>query len=132
MKNTIILFGLCFALFGCGSGGGSSGVTTKSLFSVWTRTNQGLTQTLDFTNSTFGTFPMHRTFATGHVCTWDMTLGGNESAGTFASSNSAYVAGTGNGVDPGCNSLNDSGTFRKDGNNLYFCSNGAPSCSGFQ
>jgi hypothetical protein len=119
MKKLLTLV-LLFS-FGCApSGGGSSGSSSKSLFALWTATDN--TFSFDITGKTYGSFPMLLTLASGEQCTMTATISGTESSGAYGLSGSTYVPSTGGGVDPGCASMNQSGNYTKSGSDLQFCS----------
>lgn len=121
MKKLVLFFICAFAVVGCNDGGGSGGgSSSKSIFSLWT--NQDHSDYFDLTGGQFNQ-PIHLTltFESGHKCTCDLTVAGTEKNGTATFNNGAYVSGTGNGVDPGCSSINSTGTYTKSGNQLIIC-----------
>lgn len=124
MKKLLMIL-ITLVLAACADSGGSSGAgaaATKSLFGIWTRTDLAISMNL--TGGSIGSFTLQWTLSSGHKCNSIITISGSENSGGYSVSSSVYVGGTGNGVDPGCSSLNEVGTFSKSGNVLTICTNG--------
>lgn len=123
MKYYLLL--LIFLTAACGSGGGSSsgGSSDKNLFGVWTHTTTGWV--MDLTGGSLNSNLVFRfLFNTGAQCSCTFNAIGTQSSGNYVLSNCTYVNGTGTG-NPGCNSLNNSGSYTKNSATLTVCdSNG--------
>lgn len=111
--------------FGCGGkGGGSSGgssSTPKSVWSTWTYTSGGNSAVLDLNGGQFGVqqgFGIMFLPSTA-VCTCQFIANGDNSSGNYTFSSCTYSSG-GSG-DPGCASLNTTGTYTNDGTTLTAC-----------
>lgn len=115
MKYLIIVLFLA----SCGSG--------KSVFSTWTHTSTNAV--LDLSTAEIGANSMTLVFVGGAQCGIDLQISGDESSGTFIITNSTYSGG-GSG-DPGCSSLNGSGTFSVANETLSLCPS-AGSCSTYR
>lgn len=127
MKRALLLiFSLVF--FGCGGGGGGTNANgpgaspgEKSLFSLWTDPNTGFF--IDLTGGTFGVpIPITFIFSGGGQCDCKFKVTGSEQSGSYMISDCFYSGG-GNG-NPGCNLLNQAGTYTKSGNTLTACAAG--------
>lgn len=121
MKALRLLGCLMFlVLAACAKGGSgdSGGGATKDLFDIWTRDDLALT--LDLRSGTFGAFTMTWTLSDGSHCTSTINVSGSQSSGSYSVSGSVYSGG-GSG-DPGCSSLDDTGTYSKTATILTICS----------
>lgn len=120
----IILGLLLIALCGCGGGGGGGGGSSanKSVWSTWTSSSD------DFVMNLYGgAFGVPSLFyfnfePSGATCGCDFVANGNNSSGSYMFSSCAYTSG-GSG-DPGCASLDVSGTYTNNGTNLTACDTG--------
>lgn len=111
---------IVLALSGCGKkdGGSNEAAADKSLFSKWTATTNGFP--LDLTGGKIGANQLIIAFANGSSCTLTLTLTGGQTAGQYSVTNSTY-AGGGPG-DPGCSTLNETGSYGKSASELTMCS----------
>ena len=108
---------------GCAGSGGSSGggSSAKSLASVWTKSDNSFT--LNMTGLQLGVAQnISFTFAAGAICQCSMTATGLETSGNYALSSCTYTSG--GAGDPGCASLNSTGTFSKPSSQLSICDPG--------
>jgi hypothetical protein len=108
MKVAVLAL-ILVSVVGCGSG--------KSLFSSWTSQSTGAVY--DFSAGQMGSFQMVFIFAGGGQCEATVTMGGSEESGSYVLSDAAYTSG-GLG-DPGCGSINGSGSFTKTDTILTIC-----------
>lgn len=118
MKNLIFIF---LFVIGCAKSSDNA-AADKALFSSWTRNDQAIS--FDFTGKNFGSFITIWTFSGGAKCNSTITMSGSEASGYYSIASSTYVVGTGSGTDPGCASLNETGTYQKNGSVLNICTNG--------
>ena len=121
MKQFICIVLILSSLACAKSGGDSSPAPAKTIFSTWVRSDGVVTISGNgiALNHPYTTI---FTFATGNKCGCSTTLTGALDEGAFTDSACSYMAGTGNGVDPGCAALNQSGTFSVlSGGNLLLC-----------
>lgn len=110
---------ICLILVGCAKGGDTPAATNKSLWSRWTRTDNSFY--LDLTGGSLGTnLSYNVVFANGAICSCNLQATGTEASGNYTLSGCAYVSG-GSG-NPGCASLNETGTFTKSASALQICS----------
>lgn len=105
---TILFFMLLLASCGGGGGGGNS---PKDLFSLW---NVVATDApLDLRGGDFSTpLPISFYFVGGEQCNCTLTVLGTQSSGSYVLNFCAYQLGSG-ASDPGCNALNDTGSYSK-------------------
>ena len=106
----IVLAVAIITLSACG--GGSS---SKDLFSLWNDVNTA--QPLDLRGASFEPFVLAQYADDGSQCNCVVTLIGEQSSGTWVRNFCTYVVGSGP-RDPGCNSLNDTGTYKKSSDQL--------------
>lgn len=121
MKRAIIISLLI--LSGCSGNGGGSSTTqgqscgSKPVQSTWTGESTGLV--LDLTGLTLNTpTTMIVSLTSGESCSVDAVMNGTQCSGTYQLSNSTWN-GDGGG-DPGCSSLDMTGTYEKSPGGLYF------------
>jgi len=109
---------------GCAGSGGSSGggtASVKSLASNWTRSDNTLS--LNLTNIQIGVpLTFNFTFTSGAICQCSITVTGLEASGNYTVSSCNYTGG-GSG-NPGCASLNSTGTYSKPASQLSICDPG--------
>jgi hypothetical protein len=112
----ILLVSVVLMLSACGGGSsGGGGSSSKDLFSLW---NDIVTdQPLDLRGATFDPFTLSLFFGDGSQCDCVLSLLGDQSSGSWVRNFCVYRIGSGP-QDPGCNSLNDTGTYRKINNQL--------------
>ena len=124
MKRTAAALSISIGLVACGGGGGGS--SEKDLFSLWTDTDTNAP--LDLRGGAFSTpLPMHSYYPDGAQCDCTLTVLGTQSGGTYIINACVYRYGTGSG-DPGCNSLDGTGTYTKTSDTLTtYPSSGSPS-----
>lgn len=110
-NNSIFTVILCclslIAITSCSSS--DSSTPSKDLFSLWNDTADD--SPLDLTGGSLGvemTFNVF--FAGGEECSCDLTLLGTQSSGSWVLNSCSYVFGSG-AADPGCNAVNDTGTY---------------------
>ena len=116
MRNIKYLFATLTItlLISCSSGGGGS--SSKDLFSLWNDVEDDTP--LDLTGSDFSTdIPFNFFFAGGAQCNCDLTVLGTQKSGTYIVNSCFYQSGSGSG-DPGCNALNDTGTYTNSSGTL--------------
>lgn len=114
MKKTAFLVCGIIALSACGGGSGSS---EKDLFSLWREATTDLP--LDLTGGDFNQdIEMAFFFSSGAQCNCDFRVIGDQSSGAYTRNSCFYVTGSSAGGDPGCNALNESGTYTKENNTL--------------
>lgn len=122
MKKLIVLLSLTFLLTSCG-GGGSGSSAPKDLFSLWNEA--GTNNPLDLTGSTFSSpVPFSFFFVGGEQCNCNLTVLGTQSSGSYVVNSCVYQAGSG-ASDPGCNALNDTGTYTNSSDTLTITSSTA-------
>ncbi len=122
MKKYILGFAFIL-LAACAKESDTITVQKKSIFSVWTRSNNTLSVNLSG-GSLNVPFSLKVTFASGEECNTSITFSGSEESGSYSITGSTYVSGTGSGTDPGCSSLNEVGTYVRENVSLKFCANG--------
>jgi len=121
MKNSIL--GLMLLVLSVGCSDRDDAVASKGLLSVWTAEDNSLT--LDLTGVQLNqATPFDFILLTGEVCNCGAILSGSLTSGSFAVASCTYQSSTGSGLDPGCASLNSSGTYSKTGSVLSFCDSG--------
>ena len=107
-KSVLVLVFVSFFVASCGGGGGSS-TPSKGLFSFWNEV--GTNDPLDLTGGSFSTaIPISFFFVGGEQCNCNLTVLGSDSSGSYVINSCSYKFGSGSG-DPGCNALNDTGTY---------------------
>ena len=108
MKKYFIVFVLIL-IQGCSSSDDAPAV--KDLFSLWTEDGTGAIY--DFTGGTLNNFfPFTLVFSGGEECDCDLTMLGTQTVGNWVLNSCVYDFGSGS-ADPGCNSLNQTGTYSK-------------------
>lgn len=114
LTRSFLLLTALIPLISCGGGGGGGG--DKDLFSLWTEVGDDLT--IDFTGESLGV-PFQLVFVStdDSQCECSFTLSGTQTSGTFTIEACTHIPGTGPG-DPGCNGLNDTGTYSKTSTTL--------------
>ncbi len=103
LKIAICIVLLAF-VSACGGGGGgnASSSSSKSIFALWTKSNN--TFSFDITGQSFGSaFPVDFLLTTGEICACTGFVIGNESAGTISVTNCSYVSG--GAGNPNCANL---------------------------
>ena len=121
MRNLLIL-AVVVLLTACGGGDDHK---PKSLFSLWINDGPPM-KVVDLTGGDFSTPLLYDSFfPDGAQCTCDLTVIGNQSTGSYVFNFCAYVVGSGT-VDPGCNALNNTGTYSLVNDVLTITSNGFP------
>lgn len=119
----ILFLAVAALISGCAKENGST--PSKNLFSLWTAdANQA---TLDLRAANFGSQTIGFLFVGGASCSCTMNISGSQSSGTYTLSGCSYVSG--GGGDPGCASLNGSGTYTNAGAVLSICTS---SCSTYR
>ena len=117
MKRILGITAMVIALTACG-GGGSDGDSSKGLFSIWNKTTDNAP--LDLRGGSLGTsFEMGFFFAGGAQCNCDNTFIGTETSGSFVLNSCSYKYGSGS-EDPGCNAINQTGSYSKTSSTLNF------------
>jgi len=124
-----IFIGLVSSLIlGCGGSSSSSDNTddsdasdgyTKSLFEVWTATDDSIEMTLEDGNITGGEFTGYFALSTGETCECTTQMTGSYLEGDFELKDCTYIGG-GTG-DPPCSSYNADYTYLREGNALFLC-----------
>jgi hypothetical protein len=123
IRATRVCVGLSLAvLLGCSNGGGGSGsgvsCGTKSLYSVWTLPNQSFSFSLaNLTLNQNSTLQVTFSGST-KACTGTARMDGSDCGGTYSITGMTWN-GQG-GSDPGCSSLNETGTWSKSDAGLKF------------
>lgn len=115
---------LAVFLVACGkSGSTSSSSSSKSLWSVWSDASG---YSVDLRNGSLGTPLIFAYSVSGQiVCGCGISLAGTESSGTYAVASCIFnPLGNYTGADPGCTSLEGSGTFEHSGSTLTVCDTG--------
>lgn len=109
---TVLLMISALSITACGGSSDSS----KDLFSLWREV--GTDVPLDLTGGEFGSpFGLSVFFEDGSQCDCSLTLLGDQSSGSYVVNFCTYRFGSGSG-DPGCNFLNDTGSYSKSSNEL--------------
>ncbi len=124
------LIAISIVLASCGGDGGSSS-SNKGLFSSWKHTESDYIMNLeggDFNEPR----PYSEYFQDGAQCDCDLTLIGSQDEGLFVLNSCFYVSNSGANGDPGCNQLNQSGTYKKDSNTLTVCGAVSDNCATYK
>lgn len=123
--KTLSMLILALALMSCAKAPEAASVPTKDLFSTW-QTSTGVP--LNLTAAQFDQLaPVTVNFSDGATCSCNVYFSGSNAGGSFGLSQCVY--GSGGSGDPGCGSLNTSGTFSNVANVLTICN---PSCKTYQ
>lgn len=124
MRNLLLFSGIVLTAVACGSGGGgsSSSSSSKALWSTWTSSNDELVLNLNGGqfNDTQGFYLIVE--PSGAECLCQFNASGSNSSGSYSLTGCAYSSG-GSG-DPGCATLDQTGTFTNNGTNLTACTTG--------
>ena len=116
MIKKFLIFLYILALTACGGDDGSS---SKNIFSLWHDTADDTP--LDLTGGDFGVDLAFSIWAgDGSPCNCDLRFIGNQSSGNYILNSCYYVSGSGSG-DPGCNALNQTGTYTNSSGTLTTC-----------
>lgn len=132
MKRSLFSLIILSTLISCGGGGGGGGTApaSKNLFSLWKNTTTNAP--MDLTGGSFGApIGMYFFFSGGAQCRCTMNAIGDQSSGSWALSSCYYVVGSG-ASDPGCTSLNDTGTYTLSNNTLSICSGTTHICNTYR
>lgn len=115
---TLILTSIVLTACGGSSGGGEP--LEKDLFSLWTDSSDG--SSMDLTGgSTGSSFTFNIYASDGSQCDCKLRFLGTEDSGSYVLNNCYYDYGSSANGDPGCDSLNHSGTYTKSMTTLEIC-----------
>jgi len=117
----LILFSAFFLITACGSDGDDA-PGNKGITALWTNA----TNSFSFDASAF-TLPvtggaMTFIFTGGERCDCTVDVIGTEAAGNYVLSSCGYTSG--GAGDPGCASINSSGSYEAQGTNMELCDSG--------
>lgn len=114
IKALILTIG-SMVIIGCNGSSGSDS-DDKDLFSLWHV--EGTDTPLDLRDGSFDE-PMYLSFffEGGEQCDCDFTVIGDQSSGTYIVNSCFYEFGSGS-ADPGCNALNETGTYTNSNSTL--------------
>lgn len=118
---------LSLLLLACGSDDSSSSDKEKSLFSLWRES--GGSGVMDLTGGALSQELSYSLFGSdGSECRCDLRFLGDDESGNYILNSCFFVSGTSSSGDPGCNSYNQTGTYKKEDNVLTIC-NSSSSCT---
>ncbi|MFC3680336.1 hypothetical protein [Bacterioplanoides pacificum] len=119
MNRFLLTLATAILISACGSD--SSDDKEKSLFSLWKSVDGE--ETLDLNGGAFSKAQSWIYFpdSSGSQCNCELTLIGTESQGNYIINSCRYVSGSSSVGDPGCNSLNQTGTYKKSSDTLRIC-----------
>ena len=129
-----LIFCISLLAIACGSGedGGEDVIesdTSKELFSFWHDTSDN--SPLNLSGGDFGVEMIFYMWAAdGSQCNCNFQILGDQSSGNYVINNCSYVSGSGAG-DPGCDSINQTGTYTKSSDTLTTC-NSTMNCDTYQ
>ena len=105
------------ALVACG---GDSSSSEKELFSLWNDTSDDTP--LDLRGGSLGEVNAISFYALdGSQCDCELRFLGTEDSGSYVLNSCSYVYGSSAGGDPGCESINHTGTYSKSAKSLEIC-----------
>ena len=151
MKKLILALAV-LAFSGCGGGGSgpaapatttttettttttTTQATTagKNLFSSWAEVSPADGFVFDMTNFGFGENAMVFLLKAGGGCACLLSIGGTQSAGSFALTSCVFGAQGTSNADPGCSTLDGNDTYTNSGTQLTLCRVGSTTCSTWQ
>lgn len=110
-------------VIGCGKRGSTDSTAEKSLYSTWKLDSSDYY--LDLSSLTFGVPYVFQLTDINHrvVCSCSFTATGTEASGSYTLSSCTYYSGSGYS-DPGCSTLDGSGTFTHNKDLLVVCDSG--------
>jgi len=117
MKKTLLtlIISSFFIISGCG-GSDSDPVASKDLFSLWNKT--GDSGVLNLEQSGFSQpGEINWYFSGGEQCTCNFLVNGSQQSGSYVMNTCSYQVNSGSS-DPGCESLNQTGTYLKTNDTL--------------
>ena len=113
---------LLFLVLLVGCGGSDDGVANKGITNVWTLEDDSFVFDLSSETLPISAGSMEFVFSGGERCLCTVDVTGTESSGTYVLSGCTYTSG--GGGDPGCGSIDSSGTYSASGANMQLCDGG--------